>query len=79
MAHHRYDDERIDLLSQRSSNRARHEQDADEGIRKEVEQLNDGREAPDGSRLIRAVRGEAPCRLDTAQSLWTRVEPHRGS
>src|ERR1019366_10690672 len=76
---HRHDDERIDLLSERSGNRARHEQDDDEGIREKAEQLNDSREAPDGSGLVRAVRGEAPCRLATAQSLFgNRHQPFNG-
>ena len=51
---------------------ARQQEDDDERIRKEVEQLHDGREAPDGSRIIRAVRGEAPCGLAGAQSLFGR-------
>ena len=40
------------------------------GIGEEVKQLDNGREAPDRSGLIRAVRSEAPCRLGTAQSLF---------
>jgi hypothetical protein len=34
----------------------------------QVEQLNEGRKAANRKRLIRTVRGETPCRLDTAQS-----------
>jgi hypothetical protein len=39
--HHRHDDERVDVLSQRPGNHARDEQDDDEGIREEAGQLND--------------------------------------
>jgi len=66
--HHRHDDQRIDALSQRASDGARDEQDDDKGIGEQVEQLNDGREAADRNWLIRAVRDEEACRLDTAQS-----------
>ena len=57
-------------LPERAGNRARDEQDDDERIREEVQQLHDGRQAPDGSRLVRAVLGEAPRRLGAAQSLF---------
>jgi len=53
---------------QRPGDRARDEQDDDEGIREELEQLNEGREAADRNGLIRAVRGETPGCLNAAKS-----------
>jgi hypothetical protein len=67
---HRDDDHRIDGLPEGSGNRARDEKNDDEGIREEVQQLDDGRQTVNGSRLVRAVLGEAARRLGVAQSLF---------
>ena len=66
---HRHDDERIDVLSERSSNRARHEQDHDQGIREEVEQLYDSGKAAHRGRLVWAVHGQAPRGLGAGEPL----------
>ena len=66
-----------------SGNRSRDEHDDDERIREEVEELNDGRQTANGSRLIRAVLRKAPRRLDAAeafrarhQCIWSPARKH---
>ena len=78
---HRHDDHGIDGLTERSGNRARDEQNDDERVREEVQQLDDGRQTPDGSRLVRAVLGQPPRRFGAAQALLsarhaTSTAPH---
>ena len=58
-----------------AGNRARDEQDDDERVREELQQLNDGRQTTDRSRLVRAVLGEAPRRLGAAQSRFGARHP----
>jgi hypothetical protein len=55
-------------LSQRSRDHAGDEQDDDERIGEEVEELNEGRQTLDGSRLVRTVARQAFGRFAAAQS-----------